>query len=225
MVSKLSVLSSMVAVVAMLGSTANADIYTSRYRHLDDLAFSAFVDARDLRWVIHDNFIDSRDYQHLMNDADDIVAALQDVQVAIYRERPDAVILREICQAQKQVANLSSHLNGCDFARSSQSRFRPAYQGRGYSFIPETRHAGRIHVHTALKMIARIESALAALEREVCPNHGRQSHVPIQPPIIEEPPIPVPALPPQETRNRSQRYFEIPVGNSGSGGFVFRIGY
>ncbi|MBT5019330.1 MAG: hypothetical protein HON04_11365 [Planctomicrobium sp.] len=225
MFSKLTTIASMVAVVSLCSTSANADHHNARYRHLDDLSFAAFAEARELRWEIHDDFVDSHDYEHLLEDADAVIEAMHGLQVAIYRERPDHLIGREVEQVEKKLANLTSHMNTCDYARVSSSRHQTTFNGRGYSFTPETRHVGRIHVVAALRMIHRIESALSALEREVRPHHGRHGHSNLVPPTIEQTPRPAPILVPREARNSDRRYVEIPVGNSSKSGFVFKIGY
>lgn len=199
--------------------------HNARYRYLDDLSFAAFIDARELRWEIHDDFVNSRDYDHLLEDADAIIAALQDVQQAIYRERSDAFIAQRVVITNQAIANLTSHLHGCDFASIRRGTYRPTYGGRGYHFSPETRHVGRVHVDAALNLIAKVEAALHALEREVCPvpRHGHSHRVEphIDPvPVAPQPPI----LAPQSSRHNRGRSFEIPVGN-GNSSFVFRIGF
>ena len=155
MFSKLTTIASMVAVVSLCSTSANADHHNARYRHLDDLSFAAFAEARELRWEIHDDFVDSHDYEHLLEDADAVIEAMHGLQVAIYRERPDHLIGREVEQVEKKLANLTSHMNTCDYARVSSSRHQTTFNGRGYSFTPETRHVGRIHVH-GLRLIHNV---------------------------------------------------------------------
>lgn len=225
MIHKLTAITSVIALATIFSSSANADHRLARFRQLDDLSFAAFVEARELRWEIYINFVDSHDYQHLLSDADEVIEAMHDLQVDIYRERPDHVIEREIDNVQRRLANLKSHMNGCDFARTLNSRHRPTFNGRGYVYAPETHSGGRGHALTALRMIARIESALEALECAVC-GHGRRStHSNIVPPTIPPAPQPGPLWAPQGTSSRNGRFLEIPVGNASKGGFVFKIGY
>ncbi len=216
----MTTLLSSITLLAVIGSTAHAaEEHNARYRHLDDVVFSAYVEARELRWEIHDDFVDSHDYDHLLEDADEVVSALQSLERTILRERSDQTIAREADIVQRKLSTLTQHLNGCDFARV-RHHHRATYNGRGYVFTPETQHVGRSHVLVALKMIAKIEDALAHLEDEVrpVPHHYHRR------PSISVPPVPSqpgPVLVPRNSAFRSDRSVEIPIGNHGS----FRIGF
>ncbi len=210
-----------IAVMAIIGSTAQAGHHNARYRQLDDFAFAAYVEARELRWELHDDFVDSHDYDHLLEDAEDVLIAMQGLQNSILRERSDALIEREVNIVMKKLSDLTVHLNGSDFARGSRSRHRTTFNGRGYVFTPETQHVGRVHVDAALKMIAKIETALDALAHEV--EHRHNHHRSVSP--TEVAPAPLPVLVPSEVRYRGGRSLGIPVGKSGAGNLVFRVDF
>lgn len=216
-------LTSLFSLLGLLGNTGHADPHRARFRQLDDLSFAAFVEARELRWELHDDFVESQDYHHLLNDADELVVALHELQMAIYRERPEAFIGREVEGVQRKLSNLTQHLNGCDFARASESRHRTTNYGRGYVYHPATQHVGQAHVVAALKMVSRIEASLAQLSREVCVAEVHD-HSPVRPPVVV-PELPAPRPVSREMISRNNRTFEIPIGKPGAGGFVFRVGY
>ena len=195
--------------------------HNTRYRALDDLAFDALIHARELRWELHDNFIESRDYAHLQADADRVVSAIHDLQRSIYQERSDRSIATEIATTRRQLANLLTHLNDCDYARVRDHRIEPAFRGRGYSFRPESQHAGRVHVIRVRKMIAGIEASMDQLERLV----STVNHHPRSPNVRPELPQPGPALVPRNTNLHDRRSFEIPVGNSARSGLVLRFNF
>ncbi len=219
MFTKLTTLVSAIAVVAMISSTAQAEHHNARYRQLDDVAFAAYVEARELRWELHDDFVDSRDYDHLLEDSEIVLIALQGLQNSILRERSDAQIEREVVNVSRKLSDLTTHLNGCDFARVSRSRHRYSFNGRGYTFTPETQHVGRVHVDVALKMIAKIESLLEGLAHEV--GHGHRHHRSRSPQEVA--PAPQPVLVPRDVRYRSGKGFGIPIGKDGN--LVFNFGF
>lgn len=215
MFSRIALTATLTAMTLGFVTIAEANPHNARYRRLDDLAFSAFVDARELRWEIHDDFVDSADYDHLLRDADEIISALQDLQNTIYRERPDQLVVRDIEIVHRRLHNLSGHLDGCDFMRNVPERYRSRGRG-GYEFTPETQSVGVRHVNTALRMIARIESSLDRLQREL-----RIDHRP-RPAVEPRPATPVPpVLLPRGAQRQQGRHVEIPIG--GSSGVVFKV--
>ena len=229
MFSKTTALVTAIAMTVLINTSVQAEHeHNARYHRLDDLAFSAFIDARELRWEIHDDFVDSHDYDHLLEDADKIIASMQEVQAAIYRERPDEIIARLIDVTFSNMSNLTSHLNGCDFAQVRRGSHRVTYGGRGYSYTPETAHVGRIHVDAALRSIAKIETALALLEREVRPGHHHDHHdairgLPSPSPAVV--PQPRPVIPPRPVGYSRNGAIEIPLGSHHDSRFVFRVGF
>ncbi|QDT34502.1 hypothetical protein [Thalassoglobus polymorphus] len=220
MFAKMTTIASSIALLTLLGSTAQASEHNARYRHLDDIVFAAYVDARELRWELHDDFIASHDYEHLLEDADAILTSLQKLERTILRENSDLTIAREADLVQRNLSTLTRHLNGSDFARGRHERHRTTYNGRGYVFSPETQHVGRTHVRTALRLIAKIEDALAHLRDEVRPiSHHHRSTPPRAVPVPQ--PQPGPILVPRNSSYRPDRSVEIPVGNHRS----LRIGF
>ena len=216
-----TILFSIVALMTTGLSQADANPHNARYRHLDDLAFTAYVDARELRWEIHDDFVTSADYNHLLRDTDAILSCLRSVQASIHAERHDSTIAREVERTFDRIANLRQHLEGCDFARVRASRFHSIHRGRGYGYTPETRHVGRVHVDTALQLVARVEQALDQLAREVgC--HSRLRHPPA-PAFIPQ----APALPPvpRQTHFRQHNSRTRPVFTERVGGVTFSFGF
>ena len=209
------------ALIAVTATPLLADHeHNARYRTLDDMAFAAFADARELRWEIHDDFVTSKDYDHLLEDADAIISSLRNVQATIYRERPDSLIARDLAVTYEKIANLSEHMESCDFARVRPAQYQMTFQGRGYRYSPETRNVGRIHVEAALKLIARVERTLDQLAYEV----GLTSHHHHGGPAVGTPPIPVPPVRQQTHAQPGQR----PVRNVFSenmGGVTFSFGF
>lgn len=209
-------------VLTFFNSTGHAaHEHNARYRALDDLAFDALIHARELRWEIHDDFIESQDYAHLLADADRVVSSIHDLQRSIYQERSDRSIATEIADTRRQLANLLTHLNDCDYARGRDRHIEQTNRGRGYSFSPETQHVGRVHVIRVRKMIAGIEASMDQLERLVCTANHHHRSLNVRP----EPPQPGPVLVPRNTNFHDRRSFEIPVGNSARSGLVLRFNF
>ena len=220
------IIASALTTLLMVGSAAQAGPHDDRYHHLDDLAFAAFVDARELRWEIHDDFVDSHDYDHLLSDADEVVRGLQSLQASIYRERPDQLLARDVVTVQRNLSNLTQHLNASDFAHVDRGSRRSTYNGRGYVFTPETQHVGRVHVVAALRLINRIEHALEGLERAVNPRGHGHHHSSQEPITLPDAPAPGgPVLLPRESRSRGEsRTVEVPLGNDRNG-VILRFGF
>lgn len=193
--------------------------HNARYRALDDMAFAAYAEARELRWEIHNDFVASRDYDHLLEDADAIISSLRNVQASIYQERPDGLIARDLVATYQKIANLAEHLAGCDFAYVRPARHQVTFHGRGYRYTPETRNVGRVHVDAALKMIAHVELNLDQLAREVGLNPDHH-HGPV--PAVA-PPGHVPA--PPQVDDRGPRGEVRPVYSSKVGGVTFSFGF
>ena len=221
------------ALLATLVITTSAQADHARLRVLDDIAFSAYIQARDVRWEIHDHFNDSRDFLHLLRDADTILAELRDLQDSIYRERSEAWLGRELDTVKRRVDNLRSHMEECDFATHREARrYSVGSQGR-FAFAPETRHGGWRHVAAVNRMLDQIDCSLAALRSELTgqpaiappPSHHHNSVPPVLTPRDRNvPPAPsqVPPVSHRSSRTPS-RGLEIPLFG-GKNGFVLRFG-
>ncbi|MCA9080960.1 MAG: hypothetical protein KDA58_10405 [Planctomycetaceae bacterium] len=212
-------------------------------RELDDLNFAAMHEARALRWEINDDFVDSRDYRGLLQDAESLMRDLRSIQDALFNERPVTMLRREIDSAHDRIHHLIEHLNHCDFAASSPAIHR--HNGRGgYTFAPATRHAGMIHVRAALASARKIDDQLVAMDRLLSPEPvvleeaPRPGAIGRPVPAVTLPAVPVrpdghghgPALPSRGLNrgangglriNPVSRTVEIPLGNTG---LMFRIG-
>ncbi len=199
------------------------------FRQLDDMVFSTMIDARDLRWEIHDDFVESRDYNGLLRETELLIRDLRSLQDTIFDERSMPIIDRAVDVAHSRLDRLVERLNSCDFAAASGPVHRSNGRG-GYTFVPATRHAGRIHVQAALKLVNRICAQLDAIHAIVAP----------QPVVLEPAPRPRPVphvphngnsgpvLPYRNTNlgsgiqyNPVSRSVSIPVGGSA---LTFRIG-
>lgn len=165
-----------------LASPAQADHRV--FRQLDDMAFSAMVDARDLRWEIHDDFVESRDYNGLLRETELLIRDLRSLEDTVFDERSMPVIDRAVHVAHGRLDRLIERLNSCDFAAVSRPVHQPNGRG-GYRFVPATRHAGRIHVDAALRLADRICAQLDAIHAIVAP----------EPVVLEPAPRPVPQVP------------------------------
>ena len=191
--------------------------HNERYRHLDDLAFSAFVEARELRWEIHDDFVESRDYDHLLEDADRIVKGVHRVQAAILAEESDKDIREEILRLRNKIDVLKEHLGACDYAAHLPGRRQPAFGGKGYHFTPETKHVGGVHVRKALEHLDRVEAAIAHLHDDLVQRRrvGSQGDREIR----SAPPLMVPQrFAPSTSSSRDQRSEALAQ-------WLFRVGF
>lgn len=227
------------------GFAAGHDL--GRYRRLDDLAFSAVISARELRWEIHDDFEDSRDYSALLRDADALAREIQHITTVIWSERPDDEICHEIEAARAYLNSLGARLERCDFAAYTHGGYRPISSGRGYHFAPRTRHAGYVHVRAAREMLQQIDISLCAIHDEldgghlipfsatpvepvhapgvVLPQPGRERILPA--PQLNVQPLPGPTLPAPRIResnsSSNSRSIELPLFGKGNGGVVLRF--
>ncbi|MEW4488130.1 hypothetical protein AB1L42_08610 [Thalassoglobus sp. JC818] len=191
--------------------------HNEHYRHLDDLAFSAFVEARELRWEIHDDFVESRDYDHLLEDADRILKGVHRVQAAILAEESDKDIREELLRVRNKIDILKEHLGACDFAAHQPGRRQPAFGGNGYHFTPETRHVGAVHVRKALEHLDRVEAAMIHLHDDIAQRRrfGSQGG----PDLRSAPPLMVPqSFTPPASSSRDQRSEALAQ-------WLFRIGF
>ncbi len=151
-----------ITMIPLLSTLAHAQGPLRRY---DDLTFTALTAARDLRWEIHDEFERSRDQKHLLQDVENLISDLHLIQKMIYQRRSARELDKELDHALEHVAELKTHLLGCDFAKQHAVSFQ--LNAKGYVFHPETRHGGRVHVDHALTMLAGIEGNLKQLHREL----------------------------------------------------------
>jgi len=223
----------MVAVLTLFSLVSVSQAEHCVFRQMDDLAFSAYVEARALRWEIHDDFTGSRDYRHLLRDSEIILHQINDLQNAIMNERSTHIIDREIHSVERSVRALRSHLTTCDFANAHPAHHRPTHGGNGYHFTPETHNVGRIHVDAALVMLDRIDNVIQSLD--IVANGGAIA-IPVggspaigpgfpSPPapgsIISPTPFPAgtpppPSLVPRKSSFRSHtRSVSIPLGKTG----------
>lgn len=211
------------------------------YRQLDDLAFSATADTRELRWHIATRFQDSHDYRLLLRDVDAVLDELRHVQQAIYRGQSDRLIVREGKNALDRLEHLAEHLNGCDYAAHRPARRRTTSRG-GYTFLPETRHGGYAYVVTSRDLIASAEQKIVSMLRLMghhvtCPsphvpydvvpgrNYDPSSPTPLPAPQLTPPTPSSPYRPTTRGSGERSRGFEIPLFRSEQGrGLVLRFG-
>lgn len=200
---------------ALLTSTfAQADDYHSRLKRFDDLTFAAMGDARDLRWEIHDHFVQSRDYQHLLDEVNEFSNNLRDVQRAIYDERPPAALDRVLDKALARLSVLRTDLINSDFAQIIGGYHHVNGRG-GYSFAPTTVHPGRVHFEEAVRLLDHVGATLSTLHDELVgrpiplPGHG-PNVLPLQVPSVNLP--------------LSSKNPKVPVLKTKNGKFVVQFG-
>lgn len=177
----------LLAVVATLGGTANAD--HRLWRELDELNFHMLTHARDARWEVHDHFATSRDYEDLRDDAWALIKALRNVEDAIYRERQPHAILDLVENAHDVLAHFEEHVEHSDFNRVS-------YRGRVR--IRPTTYTHVVELQSILRsMHEDLDRMIATLEREVGHHHHHGGGIEVIPsqPYRLEPGVPGPALP------------------------------
>jgi len=174
--------STLLAVVATLGGTANAD--HRLWRELDDLNNHAQSHARDARWETHDHFAASRNYDDLREDSWALIKALRNVEDAIFRERTPHAILDLVENAHDVLAHFEEHVEHSDFNRISyrgRARIRPT----GYTHVVE--------LQSILRTLHQdMDQMIAVLEREVGHHHGGGIEVVPDRPYRIEPGLPVP---------------------------------
>lgn len=221
MKTSLSLLSA-TCLLSLLAGQAFADDYHSRLRRFDDLTFAAMSEARDLRWEIHDDFVGSRDYNHLLDEVNLLMDHLRDVQRAIYDERTPDVLDRTLDKSLARLQVVREDLLHSDFAQASGGSYHVT--GRGsYSYTPATHHPGRVHVDAALRMLERVNVTLATLHTELVGPplpvhpHGRGGFpVPLSAPAVIDPPsLPVPVSPTS---------LKLPKLKTKGGNIVFQLG-
>ncbi|MEW4528064.1 MAG: hypothetical protein ACF8PG_04695 [Maioricimonas sp. JB045] len=205
------------------------------YRELDDLAFSAMVDARESRWIIHDELTYSRDYERVLREADTVVTALQDLQRSILRERNMTTLCRQVDDVQYHVEHLIDRLQRCGF--ECEVAHARGHRNPRYAFTGQGSHRRRGAWESDLRShIRRMRRTLSQLQEVV---HGHDHAVlpatPARPPVLRDrdrgpisprgvtpggpvltPPIPSPALPGSPS-------VKIPLGDR-MGSVTFRLG-
>jgi hypothetical protein len=181
--------------LTLLIASPNARADHRLCRTLDDLAFAAMSDARDARWEIHDHFDASRDYQSLLDDADELMLALRNFQDAVYREDHPQRLAQLMDAAHDAVAHLQEHADHSDFASYGGGEVR--YRGGGYSYQPRTRHAGYVHVEDLHANLDRVDSSLHELDDVMDRAFGQHDQTPhTLPGNVGGPYFEGPALPP-----------------------------
>lgn len=174
----------MLAVVAMLGGTANAD--HRLWRELDELNFHMQSHARDARWEIHDHFATSRDYEDLRDDSWALIKALRNVEDAIYRERAPHAILDLVENAHDILVHFEEHVEHSDFNRVSY-RGRVRIRPTTYTHVAELQSILR-------SMHDDLDRMIATLEREVGHGHHHRGGIEVIPdsPYRLQPGVPAP---------------------------------
>ena len=203
-------------------------------RNLEDQAFTALSQAREIRTEIRDDFNGSLNQQQLMDEATKLYLSTRSIEDALISGRNSNAVCREIDQTLKALRCFSGNLEGSDFAQLDTGHRRPTHGGNGYTFRAPSRNPGSVHVVAVRQMVANLEQSLNCLHDDLS-LLGQVSPVP-QAPL----PQPLPAYPhqghgganssnpvgpflPPPSASRPRSTMEIPVSLGNRGGIVFRI--
>lgn len=160
--------------LAMLLAASNARADHRVFRTLDDLTFAALSDARDARWIVHDHFDNSRDYQPLLEDADELMLALRGIQDAVYREDNPQRLFRLMESAHEALLHFQQHAEHSDFAYTSHRPIR--YRNGGYSYHAPTRNAGYVHLQDLQQTLTELDSHLHEMDDVLEGAFGHNHH-------------------------------------------------
>jgi hypothetical protein len=178
-------------------------------RELEDKAFAALSQAREIRIEIRDDFTGSRSFDQLMEEATQLYRTARSIEDALLRGESANVLCREIDQTTKALRCFSGILEASDFARVDVGHHRPTHGGNGYSFRASSRNPGLVHVVAVRQMVKELEITLTSLHDDLS----------LLSEVRPTPRAPFPA--PSVSRPRST--FDLPVSLGNRGGFVLRI--
>ncbi|QDU36833.1 hypothetical protein Mal4_11320 [Maioricimonas rarisocia] len=209
------------------------------FRQLDNLTFSAMADAREARWIIHDDLTFSREYERVLREADTVVTSLQDVQRSILRERSMATLCRQVDDVQYHVEHLIDRLQRCGFeceVGHVHGRRHPRY---AFSGQVHGRHGAweqdlRRHIVRMRRTLSQLHDLVHGHEHAVLP---ATPATPASPPILRDrdrgrggaplrgttPGGPILTPPAVPTRSGSPSV-RIPLGDGSLGSLTFRLG-
>ncbi len=203
-------------------------------RDLEDNAFAAMTQAREIRTEVRDHFEGSASYGRLVVEATKLYVSTRSIEDALICGRDSNAVCREIDQTLKALQCFSGNLEACDFARVDPGCRHPTHRGNGYSFRAPSRHPGYVHVVAVRQMLANLEHSLDSLHDDL----SLLSHVQ---PVRQAPlPEPLPTFPrpghggtnpgspvgpflPPPSASRSRSTVEVPVNFGNRGGIVFRF--
>lgn len=203
-------------------------------RELEDNAFAALTQAREIRTEVRDDFVGSASYERLVDEAAKLYVSTRSIEDALMSGRNSNAICREIDQTLKALQCFSGNLEGSDFAQLDTGRRRTTQSGNGYSFRAPSRNPGYIHVVAVRQMVANLEQTLNCL-------HDDLSLLSQVIPVPQAPlPQPLPAYPhqghggtnsgnpvgpflPPPSASRPRSTVEVPVSFGNRGGIVFRF--
>ena len=203
-------------------------------RDLEDNAFAALTQAREIRTEVRDDFTDSASYGRLMDEATKLYVATRSIEDALICGRNSNAVCREIDQTLKALRCFSGNLEASDFAQLDTGHRRTTHGGNGYTLRASSRNPGYVHVVAVRQMVANLEYSLNNLHDDLS-LLGQISPVP-QAPL----PQPLPAYPhqghggtnsgnpvgpllPPPSASRPRSTVEVPVSFGSRGGIVFRF--
>lgn len=203
-------------------------------RDLEDNAFAAMTQAREIRTEVRDDFTGSASYERLVNEATKLYVSTRSIEDALISGRNSNAICREIDQTLKALRCFSGNLEASDFAQLDTGHRHPTHRGNGYTFRAPSRNPGYVHVVAVRQMIANLEQSLDCLHDDL----SLLSHVR---PVPQAPlPQPLPTAPhpghggtnsghpvgpflPPPSASRPRSTVEVPVSFGNRGGIVFRF--
>ncbi|MCA8997592.1 MAG: hypothetical protein KDA80_11410 [Planctomycetaceae bacterium] len=186
----------MLIATGMTVNVAQADHEHQAYRTYDDLAFSAYVSAREFRWEIHDDFTESREYNHLLRDSDTLLEHLRDLQKLVLREESRRTIHHHTDVTLGCLRDIRKCIVTSDYAQGGRRHHVGFRSNPGARFHGDS-NPYQVHVDVALGHLAQVEANLNSLCQVLDGRPISPAVVPFNGPIFQgnppQPGIPIPS--------------------------------
>ncbi len=130
-------------------------------RQMDDMTFDTMHDARELRWLIRSEFVESPAIGLLLNDSQMLLLQLRALEDGLFRELPMQILFDQLNQVRASAAQLRFSLTTpCVTCLKPEVVF---YGGDRF-VVEEPRPVVVVPIELALDMLTCIEGKLQAIE-------------------------------------------------------------
>ncbi len=151
----------LLATALMAGLPALSQADDVSFRQLDDMTFSTMNDARELRWLIRSEFVESPNVGLLLNDSQMLLMQLRGFEDSLFREFPVQVLFNNLNQVRASAAQLRFRLsNPCPTCVHPDFVF---YGGERF-VIEQPRPEIVLPTDLALEILTVVEGKLQTME-------------------------------------------------------------
>ncbi len=147
------------AMLAAIPAVSQADLIV--LRQMDDMTFDTMNDARELRWLIRNEFVESPAIGLLLSDSQMLLLQLRALEDGLFRELPTQILFNQLNQVRAAAAQLRFSLT-----TPCVTCLKPdvVFYGGDRFVIDEPRPVIVVPIDLALEMLTRIEGKLMAIE-------------------------------------------------------------